>query len=234
MVWSAAIMGASLIVGTAIVAQTLYLTKQLDNTLSVTGSAKVAVTSDAVKWRSSFTRVVPFNGLAGGYSQMKSDENAVQKFFKDNGLDSSVVTLSPVFLDQPFRYDPNAPKEYALRQTVEIQSSDIQKITALAKNIQALVNQGVVFSTDSLEYYYSKLADLRVSLLSDAIKDAKARAQKIAESSGKAAGSIKSASMGVVQVMPVNSVDVADYGAYDTQTIDKEVMVTVKALFTLQ
>jgi uncharacterized protein len=75
---------------------------------------------------------------------------------------------------------------------------------------------------------------LRISLLSDAIKDAKARAQKIAESSGKQVGAIQSANMGVVQVMQVNSVDISDYGAYDTSTIDKDVMVTVKTIFRLE
>ena len=108
------------------------------------------------------------------------------------------------------------------------------KITDLAKNAQALTALGVIFASESLEYYYSKLPDLRVSLLSDAIKDAKARAQKIAESSGKKVGNIKSASVGVVQVMPVNSVEISDYGTYETGSIEKEVMVTVKALFTLQ
>jgi len=121
-----------------------------------------------------------------------------------------------------------------LSQTVEVQSSDVNKITEITKDVQNLIQAGVIFSSDSLEYYYSQLPELRVSLLSDAIKDAKARAQKIAESSDKTVGTIKSASMGVVQVLPVNSVEIADYGSYDTRTIDKEVMVTVKALFILE
>jgi len=37
-----------------------------------------------------------------------------------------------------------------------------------------------------------------------------------------------------VQVMPVNSVDISDYGNYDTSTIDKDVMVTVKTIFRLE
>jgi hypothetical protein len=86
----------------------------------------------------------------------------------------------------------------------------------------------------SLEYSYTKLPELRVSLLSDAVKDAKARAAKLAESSGKKVDVLKSASVGVVQVLPVNSVDVSDYGTYDTSKIDKDVMVTVKAAFTLK
>ncbi len=40
--------------------------------------------------------------------------------------------------------------------------------------------------------------------------------------------------MGVVQVLPPSSTEVSDYGAYDTSSIEKEVMVTVKASFRLR
>jgi hypothetical protein len=44
-------------------------------------------------------------------------------------------------------------------------------------------------------------------------------------------GRLKSASSGVVQVLAPNSIDVSDYGSYDLQTIDKEVMLTARAVF---
>ncbi len=85
-----------------------------------------------------------------------------------------------------------------------------------------------------MEYYYSKLPDLRVSLLSDAVKDAKARAEQIAQGTGRGIGNVLSASNGVVQVISPNSVDVSDYGSYDTSSIEKDVMVTIKASFRLK
>jgi hypothetical protein len=39
---------------------------------------------------------------------------------------------------------------------------------------------------------------------------------------------------GLVQVMAPNSVEVSDYGMYDTSSIDKEIMVTVKASFEIK
>jgi hypothetical protein len=76
--------------------------------------------------------------------------------------------------------------------------------------------------------------EARVSLLPDALADAKARATKIAESSGARIGKLRSASQGVVQVIQANSTDVSDYGYYDTSTKEKEIMVTVKASFTVK
>jgi hypothetical protein len=227
-------LGLCFIIGMSINAGFNYKAKQLDNTLSVTGSAKQQIISDIAKWRSSFSRTVEVSKLNMGYSQMKSDENFVIAFLKDNGIDEKDMIISPVTMSQNYKYDQYGPEEYTLRQTIEIQSQDVNKITQITKDTQSLIEKGVIFSSDSLEYYYSQLPELRVSLLSDAIKDAKARAQKIAESSDKSVGAIKSASMGVVQVLPVNSIEISDYGSYDTRTIEKEVMVTVKALFNLK
>lgn len=70
-----------------------------------------------------------------------------------------------------------------------------------------------------------------MELLSEAVKDAQNRAGKIAQSSGNEVGSLKSASVGVVQVLPVNSTEISDYGTYDTSSIEKEVMITVRATF---
>ena len=233
-IYTGIILGICFIIGISINAGFNYRAKQLDNTLSVTGSAKQQIASDTVKWRSSFSRTIATAELNAGYSQMKADEELVSSFLKGNGIDEKDIIISPVAMNQNFKYDSNAPKEYDLRQTIEVQSNDVNKVTEIAKNLQSLIQEGVIFSSDSLEYYYSGLPEMRVSLLSDAIKDAKARAQKIAESSGKSVGNIKSASMGVVQVLPVNSVEITDYGSYDTRTIEKEVMVTVKALFFLE
>jgi hypothetical protein len=74
---------------------------------------------------------------------------------------------------------------------------------------------------------------MRVALLSEAIKDAKARAQAIASESGRSIGVLRNASSGVVQVLPQGGIDISDYGMYDTQSLNKEVMVTVRATFEL-
>jgi len=165
---------------------------------------------------------------------MQKDQELVLSFFEDNGFNEGDILISPVFMDQLYMYDPDAPKENVLNQTVEIQSSDVEKITYMAKNTQTLIDTGVIFSTQSLEYYCLKLPELRIELIPEAINDAKLRAQKIAEGSGKKIGTIKSAHLGVVQVLPVNSTEVSGWGTYDTSTIEKEVMIPVTVTFTLK
>jgi hypothetical protein len=232
---AAAILGFCLIASALVCSYAFYRVRALDNTLEVTGSTRKKITSDAVKWVSGFTRTVPETDLKGGYAQMARDTAAVKKFFKDSGLDEAMLDVSPVQLDQDYRnYQSNEPKYYNLRQTVTVRSDDVAKITALAKDVQKLTDTGIIFATQFLEYSYSKLPELRVELLGEAVKDAKTRAANIAESGGQHVGSMKSASVGVVQVLAAGSNDVSDYGTYDTASIEKEVMVTVRASFNLK
>lgn len=233
-IYFAIILGICLIISASIGSFTFYKVRSPEDTLSVTGSVREKVTSDLAKWTSNFSRTVSTEDLKAGYQMMKNDQRLVLNFFEDNGFTEEDITISPIFMEQLYMYDPNAPKENLLRQTVEIQSTDVDKITYMAKNNQELIDQGVIFAIQSLEYYYSKLPELRIELIPDAINDAKLRAQKIAEGSGKTIGVIKSATLGVVQVLPVNSTEVSDWGTYDTSTIEKEIMIPVTVIFTLK
>ncbi len=233
-VWVGLILGFCLIIAAGLGSYAFYTVKSFDNALTVTGSAKKQVTSDLVKWRTSFSRNITLDTLKGGYEQMKNDNVAVVAFFKKNGIEEKDLNISPVLMNQ-ITWDKNqGPIEYALQQTVELQSKDVQKVTLLAKNIDELINAGVIFTTQSLEYYVTNLSEERIQLLSEAVLDSQNRAAKLVESSGKQVGSLRSASVGVVQLMPVNSTDVSDYGTYDTSTIDKELMVTVRTQFILK
>jgi uncharacterized protein len=226
------ILGVSLIITGAIISQTFLNVKKLDNVITVSGSAKQAVTADSARWTGNFSRTILKDQIKDGYAMMKSDEKIVATFFKSQGFAN--VEISPVFMNEIYKSDSNAPREYNLVQNVEIISDDVNKMKELAKNSDQLADKGILFSANSVEYYYSKLPELRVSLLPEAIKDAKNRAASIAQSSDKQVDAIKSVSMGVVQVMSVGSIDISDYGSYDTSSIEKEVMITVKTVFGLK
>ncbi len=233
----AVIMGASLLASAGLVSQTIYKTKLLDNTLTVTGSAKKTVKADLGKISGSFTRTVAVTELPKGYGQMAADLKSVKNFFISQGVNEKDLVISPVFMDQQYSYEKaaDAPQMYNLRQNIELQLKDVDKITKLAQAVQDLIGKGIIFSTQSPEYYYTDLPQARVDLLGEAVSDARARADRIAGSGGRKVSNLRSASVGVTQVTSLNSVDsISDYGSYDTSKIDKEVMITVKTVFALQ
>jgi hypothetical protein len=228
------ILGGSLIVAVMLVGITMFQIKNSGDSITVTGSAKMQVTSDQAKWITQTSRSIRESELKAGYASLASDLATVRAFFAAEGIPDDQLTVSPVSMNEVYQQDQSAEKRYNLIQTFTVQSSDVQALTAAANHAATVVGKGVIFSTIALEYYYSKLPDARIALLSQAIDDAKARVKEIAKTSGRGVGSLKGASSGVVQVQSLNSTDVADYGTYDTSQIEKQITVTVKATFSLR
>lgn len=229
------VLALGLVVASYIASATFMQAKALqDASITMTGSAKTSVHSDLVKWTGNFTRTVNADQIKDGYAQMKTDQTNLESFLTKNGIAAADYKISPVFMAQVYKQYDTSPTQYTLTQNLELSGTDLPKVEALPKKLQDLINVGVLFSANSLEYYYTKLPDQRVALLSDAVGDAKTRAEQIAKSSGLKVGAIRSASMGVVQVLPPNSTDVSDYGSYDTSSAEKDIMVTVKTVFNLE
>jgi hypothetical protein len=192
------------------------------------------VTSDQVKWTTQVTRTVHESALKTGYSQIADDTAKAKAFLLSEGITENELTIAPVSMNEVYQQNQAAEKIYTLSQNFTVQSHDVAKVTAAANHLAAIINQGVIFSSLSLEYYYSKLPEARVQLLSQAIDDAKARATELAKNSGRKVRTLKNATSGVVQVQSLNSTDVSDYGSYDTSQIEKQIAVTVKATFALR
>ena len=229
------IIAVAIIISTVILSRTAINIKSNDN-VEVTGSAKKEIVSDIGKLRGEFHVKVEESDLSAGYEAMKEDENIVKNFFIEKGISLDDIKINPVYMNEVYDYNKSSssPSYYTLSQSVEVTSYDVNKIEEISKQISEIIDEGVLYSSYSPEYYYSGLSDDRINLLSDAVADAKSRVEKIAESTDKKVGSVKEVKMGVVQLMPINSIDVSDYGTYDTSSIIKEVNITVRTVFELK
>jgi hypothetical protein len=179
------ILGLALVLSAIIGSYTFYNLRSQDF-ITTTGSAKKAVTSDKVKWITSITRPTTMANIKDGYTRMDADLKEVKAFFVASGIPETEITVAPIWMNEVYEQYPSGDKKYNLTQNIEINSSEVAKIDNLSKNTNSLIiNKGILFSTSSLEYYYSQLPAVRVELLADAVLDAKARAQKLAEAGGK-------------------------------------------------
>jgi hypothetical protein len=214
---------------------TYYKVKSLSNTLSVTGSATATTTADIGKLRVSVSRTAYEGSVPAVQARVEGDTKAVVRFFTTNGISENDVQVSPAFVNQNYMKDDNAPQSYNVQTQISVQSHDPALIDKLSKDIGGeLSAQGVLVSVQQPEFYISNLPEMRIALIGKAVSDAKARAEGIAESTGQKVGRLQSASSGVVQVMSPNSIEVSDYGSYDTSTIEKQVMVTARATFQVK
>lgn len=232
-VLSAIIISLGFICSSLIVASSLYRIKRMDNILTVTGSAKVKASSDQCRWVLSISRIAPV--LGDGYNLMNRDLTLLKEFLVKSGVKEDEIEVSQIITNQPWLYTERSDRlYYQFSQEIFVTSKDLDKIEILSKKIYDLVNQGVSVVSNNIEYYYSGLPELRVTLLNEAMQDARRRADVIARSTGRRVGKLKSARMGVVQVMAPGSIEISDYGTYNTRTREKEIMVTVQATFYLR
>jgi hypothetical protein len=71
-------------------------------------------------------------------------------------------------------------------------------------------------------------------MLSLATKDAMKRAEQIATNTNSKVGALRSARMGVFQITPLYSNEVADYGINDTSSLDKEITAVISCDFQIK
>ena len=98
----------------------------------------------------------------------------------------------------------------------------------------ALVEQGVLLTTEKPKYIYTKVAEEKIEMLADATKDARARAERIAAQGGGRLSRLHSADMGVFQITPINNSETTWDGVNDTTSVDKTITAVVTATFTLE
>ena len=202
----------------------------------VTGSAKQQITSDLIVWSGYFNEKSPV--LKDAYVALEGSRNKVKNYLIGKGIAEeelvfSSITTSVINLYNEFGVYTNEIDYYDLSQTVTISSIEIDKVTEISRNATELLNEGVQFQSNAPQYLYTKLADMKVTMLAEATKDARKRAEMIAENAGSELGGLTYADMGVMQITPLYSNDVSDYGFNDTYSLEKEITAVFHCTFKI-
>jgi hypothetical protein len=231
------ILVAGLVLSSYIVTMGIKEIKGPQNSLSVKGSAKKQITSDLVVWTGSFNTQSPI--LSDAYKNLKDSEGKVKNYLMKQGIEEKDIVFSSISTSTNYMMLPNGMfsnqiDSYRLFQNVEIKSSDIVKITDISRNATDLINEGVEFQSNVPQYFYTKLADLKIDMIGLATQDAKARAEKMLSATGNKVGKLNSANVGVFQITPLYSGEISDYGINDTSSIEKEITSVVTCDFEVK
>jgi hypothetical protein len=206
-------------------------------TLAVTGSAKERVRADLGEVSGTVSRTVYEQNLSDGYAQIAVDAESVRKALSELGFSAAEITVDPVSANESSVWEDGrfVRTDYTVTARVTAKSSNVAKVARAAESLgQTLAARGVFFQSWGPSYTVSSLPEIRVKLLGEAVADAKRRAESIAENAGATVGPLSSAESGVVQVLAPDSTQVDDYGSYDTSTVEKDVLVTVRAKFSVR
>jgi len=226
----AIVLGISFVVGAAVFGNYFYRSRAQDNTIRVVGAATKRYDSDIVKWRISVGRQTGLGDASAGYSDTRKAFEGLMAELKGAGISDKDVSVQPINRNPTYDNSGNHTG-YNFNQSVYVISSDLATIEKLALNPDEMFQKGVALQSSSLEYYFSKLPDIKKELLAEATRDAKQRAVEIAKNSGSGIGSMRSARAGIFQITEPYSTEVSDYGIYNTSTRQKDVTVTVTTEF---
>ena len=224
-----------LIISAAFLGNAIKNRNKSENTISVTGLGSKTFTSDLITWSGSFSK--NNYDLKSAYSELENERRQIRDYLVSKGVKANEMVFSAVDIQKNFRsytdsngnYQQGEFAGYSLSQSVSIQSKEVSKIENLSRNITEIINQGIEFTSSTPQYYYTKLAEVKQQMIADATKDAKQRAEKIAENAGSSLGNLKKATMGVIQITAPNSNEDYSYGgAFNTTSKEKEANITIK------
>jgi hypothetical protein len=241
---AAVVLSLSIVLSSVIPSWAFLHSKKLSQAIQVTGSAKKRIKSDLMIWNVSVT--AESASLAEAYGKLSRDVEKTRTFLIRHGVPENQIVISAVSTT-PFRRGKNSSSDrgdreekagqvtsYSLKQSLWIRSSDIDKITAISRQVTELINQAILLESEEPQYLYTQIAETKVVILAEAARDAKERAQQIAASTGSKVGGIRSAEMGVLQITAADSNEVSGYGENDTKSLEKDITAVVHVTFAIE
>jgi len=232
-IFSIAIVIAAFLLGNSIVNR-----NNTDGIISVTGLGKADFTSDLIVWEGSYSS--ESKNLKLAYNNLEKTKKIISDYLFSKGIKPAELVFKAVTSRKKTKATYNKDGKYIgeqflgyiLTQLLQIDSNDVEKVDKISREITELLNKGIEFYSQPPRYYYTKLADLKLEMISKATSDAKLRADNIAENSGGKLGKLISAKMGIFQITGQNSKENYSWGGtFNTISKLKTASITMKLTY---
>ncbi len=211
------------------------------DTIVVTGLGETQFVSDLIVWAGEIT--TESQSVAPGYAQLENNKQKVQKYLTSKGIPAENIVFGFVNVDKQYESVYNANGNWAgqrftgykLRQRFTVESTDVEKVEVVSREISSLIAQGVSIEAYAPDYYYTKLDDVKMGLIETASADARTRAEKIADNAGTKIGRVASARMGVFQITGANTnEEFSAGGSFNTSSRTKKARITMRIEYRLK
>lgn len=236
-----------IIIGAAILASAVVLGRaytykfRAQNTIVVTGLGETEFTSDLIVWTGYITAEA--SDVASGYAKIERSKALVADYIASKGIPSDAVVFQFVNVNKEYEtvYNSNGAwagqrfSGYSLRQQFTVESTDVDAVENISREISSLIAKGVSIDAWEPSYYYTKLDDVKLSLIERASSDALTRAERIAANAGTKLGGVASARMGVFQITGANSnEEFSAGGSFNTSSRNKKARVTMRIEYRIK
>lgn len=212
-----------------------------DPKITVTGMAERNIKSDLIVWNIDVSAINLNQEEA--YNEHQSNRDQIVAYLKRNGITDEQIRYSSTNVSKEFDqyYDDDKQrylrtyKGLLLSSEIIISSNNVDAVELVYQNISELLKQGVNFVARAPRYYYTQINALKMEMLQEASQSAYERAKIIAEGSQSKLSDLASSSMGVFQIVGLNSEE--DYswgGTFNTSSKLKTASVTVRSSYKIK
>lgn len=232
MLAAAVLLATGLALAGYFIGEGFYQGRRAERSVTVKGLAERDVRADLAVWPLRFTATG--NELAAVQSQIEADAARVRDFLGGGGIAPEAIQTSGIEvvdrMAQRYRPEGEMGSRYIVTQTLVVRSPEVDRVARLSGQVGALVRQGVVLMNEGPasgpQYLFTRLNEIKPSMLAEATQAARAAAAQFAADSGSRLGGLRRADQGVFVIQPRDNIEFVPEKAQ----IDK----TVRVVSTLQ
>jgi hypothetical protein len=204
--------------------------------ISVKGLAEKPIKADRAEWTVGLQ--VKGANNADALARLRKEKPALDQFLASAGFGKTALAESNEAVEPNYEQvegrNGNMLSEQhgnIARLSVRINTTEIDKIIAAARNIVQFEADGHPVTYGPAQFLVSNLEDVKMSLIAAAMQNSRTRAAEFAKNGDVEVGRMRSASQGAFYILAAGAdQDVSDWGgSYDKSTVDKiaRVVVTV-------
>lgn len=208
--------------------------------ISVKGLAEKPIKADSANW----TLNIATSDLEqrGALDKLATERKVLEAFLVKQGLPKEtwewqVENIGDHYEEIFIKDTPRQIKKgYDAFQTVTVSTKDLAKITQANQAILQLRADNHPISAQPPNYLVSDLESIKMSLIADATKNARARATEFVKQDGVKVGVMKSANQGAFYILAKGGEagDDSYGGVYDKSTIEKVARVVVTIVYNIE
>ncbi|CAN5205583.1 SIMPL domain-containing protein [soil metagenome] len=165
-------------------------------------------------------------------SKLEGDLGKVRAFLVTQGYPDDVLTNSLVSVtdNKANAYQPAQTDvlHYTVSQSVVIRTHDVARVAQTQKSLDTLIKQDVILSFVDPVYVFTKLNDVRPSMIAEATASARSGAEQFAKDSGAPLGPIRQATQGSFEILAREDIDT------ESSSVNKRVRVVATVTYQLK
>ncbi len=231
------------IIAFAVIASTMLLGNAVvrargGGEIKVTGSARKDIDSDMIAWTGRIS--YRSDTMGNGYSAVKTAIAKLSDYLKSKGLTEKEIVVGAVQTTALYEekkeggYDNGgyrSIKGYDVSQAVTVRSEKVNEVEQISRESTDLIAQGVPLVSETPQFFYTKIGDVKREILGLAAEDARKRAEEVASKSGAGVGDVRGVRMAPLQITPRYDFEIYDSGFNDLSSKEKSITAVVTVTF---